>query len=126
MKLQRRWLVVGTLATGFLGWWWLYPSDPTLAATPAVAGPGTASAVAQATVSSAGSDGARVPYSAAGVQSRQEQLVLWRTRHERAEQVYASYRDSTRYPFESRPISEHPDQVRPFAPKGVFPSVNAR
>ena len=39
-----------------------------------------------------------------------------RARQERAEQVYTSYRDSTRYPFDSRPISEHPDQVRPFAP----------
>lgn len=58
----------------------------------------------------------QAPYSAAGLQSRQEQMALWRGRLERAEQLYASYRDSTRYPFESRPISEHPDQVRPFAP----------
>lgn len=42
--------------------------------------------------------------------------MLWRGRHERAEQVYASYRDATRYPYDSRPIAEHPDQVRPFAP----------
>ncbi len=60
--------------------------------------------------------GAGAPFSAAGLQSRQEQLALWRARQERAEQVYTSYRDSTRYPFDSRPISEHPDQVRPFAP----------
>jgi hypothetical protein len=56
------------------------------------------------------------PYSAVGLQSRQEQLVLWRGRYERAEQIYASYRDATRYPYDSRPIAEHPDQVRPFAP----------
>lgn len=56
------------------------------------------------------------PYSAAGLQARQEQLALWRGRYERAEQIYASYRDATRYPYESRPIAEHPDQVRPFAP----------
>jgi hypothetical protein len=56
------------------------------------------------------------PYSAAGLQSRQEQLALWRGRYERAEQTYASYRDATRYPYDSRPIVEHPDQVRPFAP----------
>lgn len=60
--------------------------------------------------------GSRAPYSAAGLQSRQEQLVLWRSRLERAEQTYASYRDATRYPYDSRPIAEHPDQVRPFAP----------
>ena len=55
------------------------------------------------------------PLSAEGQRNRQEQLVFWQGRYERAEQVYAHYRDSTRYPPESHPISEHPDQVRPFA-----------
>ena len=56
------------------------------------------------------------PYSATGLKSRQEQLALWQGRHERAEQIFASYRDATRYPYDSRPIAEHPDQVHPFAP----------
>lgn len=56
------------------------------------------------------------PYSAAGLQARQAQLALWRARYERAERLYASYRDATRYPHDSRPIAEHPDQIRPFAP----------
>ena len=56
------------------------------------------------------------PFSAEGAQSRQAQLTLWQGRYERAEQIYSSYRDATRYPHESRPIAEHPDQVRPFAP----------
>lgn len=43
-------------------------------------------------------------------------MALWRGRYERAEQTYASYRDATRYPYDSRPIAEHPDQVHPFAP----------
>jgi hypothetical protein len=60
--------------------------------------------------------GPGAPYSAEGAQSRQAQLTLWQGRYERAEQIYSSYRDATRYPHESRPISEHPDQVRPFAP----------
>ena len=34
----------------------------------------------------------------------------------RAAQVYSSYREATRYPPESRPLTEHPDQVRPFDP----------
>lgn len=63
-----------------------------------------------------GGQSAGAPYSPAGLQSRQEQLTLWRGRYERAEQIYASYRDATRYPYDSRPIAEHPDQVRPFAP----------
>ncbi len=41
---------------------------------------------------------------------------MWRGRYERAEHTYATYRDATRYPYDSRPIAEHPDQVRPFAP----------
>lgn len=56
------------------------------------------------------------PYTAEGLKSRQEQLAMWRSRYAQAEQLYSSYRDSTRYPFDSRPIAEHPDQVRPFAP----------
>lgn len=60
--------------------------------------------------------GAGGPFSAAGVASRQQQLALWQQRYTRAEQVYSSYRDATRYPPESRPINEHPDQVRPFEP----------
>lgn len=65
---------------------------------------------------SVGGQPSDAPYSLAGLQFRQEQLVLWRGRYERAEQTYASYRDATRYPYDSRPIAEHPDQVRPFAP----------
>jgi hypothetical protein len=47
---------------------------------------------------------------------RNEQLAIWQQRYERAEQVYTSYKDHTRYPFDSRPIDEHPDQVKPFDP----------
>lgn len=73
----------------------------------------TNGATGQAGASGGGGGG---PYSVAGLQLRQEQLAVWRGRYERAEQVYASYRDATRYPYDSRPIAEHPDQVRPFAP----------
>jgi hypothetical protein len=47
---------------------------------------------------------------------RAEQLAIWQQRYDRAEQVYTSYKDHTRYPFESRPIEEHTDQVKPFDP----------
>ena len=60
--------------------------------------------------------GAQAPLSAAGQQAQAEKLRLWQARYERAEQVYASYRDATRYPHESRPLADHPDQVRPFDP----------
>jgi hypothetical protein len=55
------------------------------------------------------------PLSPEGQRARQAQLVVWQARYERAEQTYANYRDITRYPHESRPLAEHPDQVRPFA-----------
>ena len=47
---------------------------------------------------------------------RTEQLAIWQQRYDRAEQVFTSYKDSTRYPFNSRPISEATDQVKPFDP----------
>jgi hypothetical protein len=56
------------------------------------------------------------PLSAEGQRQREEKLAQARSRYERAEQAYNSYRDATRYPFDSRPISEHPDRVRPFDP----------
>ena len=45
-----------------------------------------------------------------------EQLAIWQQRYERAEQVYTSYKDHTRYPFDSRPIEDATDQIRPFDP----------
>lgn len=47
---------------------------------------------------------------------RRRELELWMRRLERAEHTLSSYLESTRYPPDSRPISEHPDQVYPGAP----------
>jgi len=47
---------------------------------------------------------------------RELQLAMWQQRLERAEAAYNTYRDTTRYPHDSRPIAEHPDQVDPNAP----------
>ena len=55
------------------------------------------------------------PLSPEGQRQRAAQLALWQGRYERAEQAYNNYRDTTRYPHESRPLAEHPDQVYPFA-----------
>ena len=40
--------------------------------------------------------------------------MVWQQRLERSRQALDRYRESTRYPYESRPIDEHPDQQRPF------------
>lgn len=59
---------------------------------------------------------AAAPFSADGMQARQAQLAVWQQRLARARQTLDSYRESTRYPHESRPMAEHPDQQRPFDP----------
>ncbi|HET9450721.1 MAG TPA: hypothetical protein VFO83_07570 [Aggregicoccus sp.] len=46
---------------------------------------------------------------------------LWQRRLARARHTLDSYRESTRYPPESRPMSEHPDQVHPAAPEREVP-----
>ena len=54
-----------------------------------------------------------VPFSAAGLQARQAQRALWQERLERAQGTLDAFRQSTRYPHESQPLSEHPDQAYP-------------
>lgn len=49
-------------------------------------------------------------------QDAQAQRQLWQQRLERAQQSLDHYKQATRYPPESRPITEHPDQRLPFAP----------
>jgi len=55
-------------------------------------------------------------FMASGVQARQAQLALWQQRLSRAQDTLSNYKTSTRYPHEARPLSEHPDQLRPFDP----------
>ncbi|WP_257463467.1 hypothetical protein [Archangium lipolyticum] len=52
---------------------------------------------------------------------REAQRQLWEKRLERARFTLESYRQSTRYPHESRPIQEHPDQVYPASPERTQP-----
>jgi hypothetical protein len=50
------------------------------------------------------------PLSAQALAERREQLARAHARLDRAKQTLASYRLSTRYPYDSRPASEHGDQ----------------
>lgn len=101
-------------------WWWLDAADSATTAgsantpvtTPALQSVGASPFSANPSGSPAGLG----PLSPQGLQAREERLTLWRERYERAEQVYNSYRDATRYPHESRPVADAPDQVRPFDP----------
>jgi hypothetical protein len=49
-------------------------------------------------------------------EQRQAELAAWKARLAQAEEQLTDYRRSTQYPNESRPISEHPDQVYPNQP----------
>lgn len=52
---------------------------------------------------------------------REAQKQLWEKRLARARFTLDSYRESTRYPPESRSIKEHPDQVYPASPERKQP-----
>lgn len=86
---------------------------PTTATATLAAGP---SPFGQSSGAARAPQGSTAPLSAEGLRAREEKLAQWRSRYERAEQVFNTYRDATRYPHESRPISDHPDRVRPFDP----------
>jgi hypothetical protein len=110
------WLIPGLLLIAATVWWTLADAQPTAtlqqdaqrAIAAAVPPRGAASA------SPASASGA--PFSAAGLQARQAQRELWQQRVARAQATLDAYRQSTRYPHESQPISEHPDQVYPNQP----------
>lgn len=119
MKKKRPLLAIAVLAVAvvLIGW---QPWDSGSAAeNPAAATGDSASKLPETglvTGTGAAGVGSAGPFSPAGLAARKQQLALWQQRYDRAVQVYSSYRDATRYPHESRPISEHPDQVRPFDP----------
>ncbi len=56
------------------------------------------------------------PLSALGEQQRQAEQQSWRERLTQAREALAAYEAHARYPHQSRPASEHPDQLRPFDP----------
>ncbi len=53
--------------------------------------------------------------------AREVERRRWVRRLDRARYTLDSYLEATRYPPDSRPISEHPDQVRPSAPERKVP-----
>jgi hypothetical protein len=113
----RRWVVAlaaAAVVAGLLGWQWRAGDAEPRAGGNGGSGQVSVDTAALGNAGPAGGTGG--PLGAAGLAARRQQLALWQQRYTRAEQVYSSYRDATRYPPESRPINEHPDQVRPFEP----------
>jgi hypothetical protein len=107
-------LAAAAVVAGLLGWQWRAADAEPKAGGSGGSGKVSVDTAALGNAGPAGGTGG--PLGAAGLAARRQQLALWQQRYTRAEQVYSSYRDATRYPPESRPINEHPDQVRPFEP----------
>lgn len=97
-----------------LAWWW--PADPTAPVAPAAQAVDFQAPLklSGAAASAASGAPAGAPLSALGLAQRREQLAQWHGRLARAQQALAAYQAAAQYPHESRPIEEHPDQVRPF------------
>jgi len=108
------WLAGAWLA-GLIAWW-AWPSQAVAPATVAGAGGGAHLALPAPPVSAAASRPQGSPFTDVALRERLAQRELLAQRLERARLTLATYREQTRYPHESRPMAEHPDQVHPFAP----------
>jgi len=107
-----RWrVVVPVAAICTAGLWWVASpaGTPPVQALDPVA-QATVGAPAPRDVAPAASTPPRAPFSAAGLDDRAARLTLWQQRLARARQTLAMYQAATRYPFDSRPASEHADQ----------------
>ncbi|HEX6704482.1 MAG TPA: choice-of-anchor X domain-containing protein [Albitalea sp.] len=94
--------------------WLLWSGSPASGEATVVAG--AASSVAPLPTPASATRPVLAPFSASGAQTRAAQRELWQQRLERAQGTLEAYRRSTRYPFESQPIADHPDQVFPNQP----------
>ena len=127
-KERRRPLVViGLGAALALGVGWLLARSPGESASPPAASPGGVSPTAGGAPGGAGAPGpslGAVPAGAGALASpaspasgdAQAARALWQQRLARAQETLQSYLQSTRYPPDSSPAREHPDQLTPRAP----------
>jgi hypothetical protein len=124
MARRGKWVLSGAaaLAAALLAWWWLPGTVAAPAAASASVDTSPNNAAPQALTATLPSSAAArppppgPPLSPLGEAQRREQLALWQGRLERARNTLDAYRIAAQYPHESRPIEEHPDQVRPFEP----------
>jgi hypothetical protein len=113
--MRIRWRVVGPIAlVCSAAVWWVAST----ASTPPVAVDPVAQAFAGTPAPrdvppAASAPARRAPYSQAGLDDRAARLALWQQRLQRAQETLESYKTATRYPFDSRPASEHQDQWQP-------------
>lgn len=107
-------LGLAALAAGLLAWWaWpgAAPGDAQASVAPAsLAAPAAPNPMATA------SNTDLAPLSAEGLRQRAAERAQWQTRLAQAREALAAYEAHARYPHQSRPASEHPDQLHPFQP----------
>lgn len=110
------WLLA-SLAVAALLAWWLAPG-PAEAPPPGISPEVHAPAAVWMRSGGAASAAVPPPLAAATMspQERAAQVALWAQRLARAQQTLERYRQQSRYPAESRPAEEHPDQLHPFRP----------
>ncbi|HEX5685590.1 MAG TPA: hypothetical protein VFY73_16335 [Ideonella sp.] len=107
MRSRRTAAVLAVLGAGAALLWWAWGDTPQAVAAPPTAAPPSAPAVVA---------DAPAPAPKARADDRSAARALWKQRLERARRTLDSYREATRYPHESRPLAEHPDQVHPNLP----------
>ncbi|WP_425260593.1 hypothetical protein ACPOLB_07040 [Rubrivivax sp. RP6-9] len=114
--------LVAVALAAVLAWWLAAPSAAPVPPRAMAAGDAapllqtTAGEVAALPAASTATAAALPAAAGLSPAQRQEQIALWRERLERAKTALANYQQAARYPDSSRPIEEHPDQVRPFEP----------
>jgi hypothetical protein len=111
--VRRGYWLAGAALAGLIAWW-AWPREAGQAPAQALAA--TSHLALPAAASAASAPLAMAPFTEAAARTRLTQHDEWLKRLERAQLTLAHYRESTRYPPESRPIAHHPDQVQPFAP----------
>lgn len=110
--MKSRWRIVGPIAVlcSAAIWWVGSTAGTPLLVALDPAAQATAGMPAPRDVARAASGVRGGPFSAAGLDDRQARLALWQQRLQRAQETLGSYKTTTRYPFDSRPASQHGDQ----------------
>jgi hypothetical protein len=105
VSAQRRWglAAVVAAATALLVAWWPGGGEPAAAGVPLAANPAELPPTGAGPSASAAAPGGA-------------DRALWQQRLLRARRSLESYREATRYPHDSRPAAEHPDQLYPHRP----------
>lgn len=135
LRSRRAWwaLALVPLGLGILGWWYAGapgagPEDPSVAssARPDGAAPGAAPTRQEAPDSAPRAEAppgaaASAPGKSAEEREREARRELWTKRLERARRTLEAYLAATKYPPQSRPSREHPDQMEVAEPERTRP-----